>query len=66
MSRPVLRANGLFRAVEIPAGSSEVVFEFRPRSFIIGAWVSAGAMLAVLLLIFVTRSSSLATTRTVE
>ncbi len=66
MSRPVLRANGLFRAVEIPAGSSEVVFEFRPRSFIIGARVSAGAVLAVLLLIFVTRSSSLATTRTVE
>ncbi len=62
----VLRANGLFRAVEIPAGSSEVVFEFRPRSFIIGAWISAGASVAFLLLIFVTRSSRLAASRTVE
>ena len=37
---PILRANGVFRAVEIPAGSSEVVFRFVPRSLRLGGVLS--------------------------
>jgi uncharacterized membrane protein YfhO len=29
---PIYRANYLFRGVPVPAGTSEVVFEYRPRS----------------------------------
>ncbi|MDW8317259.1 MAG: YfhO family protein [Anaerolineae bacterium] len=47
---PLLRANLLFQAVPVPAGSHEVVFEFRPGSLARGAVVSAAAALAVLAL----------------
>jgi hypothetical protein len=33
---PVLRANVLFRAVEIPSGTHQVVIEYQPLSFIFG------------------------------
>jgi hypothetical protein len=36
----ILRANYTFRAVAVDAGESEVVFEYKPRSFIIGATIS--------------------------
>ena len=48
---PVLRANSLFRAVRIEAGSSLVSFDFRPRSVRIGAAVSAASALALLVLV---------------
>lgn len=36
----ILRANGVFRAVRVPAGRSRVVFEYRPGSFRGGLLVS--------------------------
>jgi hypothetical protein len=46
----LLRANGVFRAVALPAGSHRVVFQYRPVSFYAGAAVASAAWLAVLLL----------------
>lgn len=44
---PILRANGLYRAVAVPAGRHDVVFEYDPPSLRWGAGVSL-ASLAVL------------------
>jgi hypothetical protein len=38
---PVLRADYAFKAVPIPPGTFHVLFEFRPRSFWLGLWVTA-------------------------
>ncbi len=38
---PILRANGVFRAVEIPGGEADVEFRFAPRSLRIGGVLSA-------------------------
>lgn len=43
----IFQANYLFRAVEVEAGESEVVFEFKPISFYIGAGVTAITVLVV-------------------
>lgn len=43
----ILRANYLFRAVRLDAGSHEVRFEYHPSSFGIGIWVSALTAVAV-------------------
>lgn len=37
---PVLRANGVFRAVEIPGGKADVVFRFAPGSLWLGGMLS--------------------------
>jgi hypothetical protein len=42
-------ADGLFRAVFVPAGEHEVVFAFRPRSFGLGAVVSLIGLGSVLI-----------------
>lgn len=34
---PVLRAYSIFRAIQLPAGEQEVVFRYRPDSFLVGA-----------------------------
>ncbi|MDY7039391.1 MAG: YfhO family protein [Chloroflexota bacterium] len=36
----ILRANYTFRAIVLPPGASEVVFVYRPRSFLIGGLIS--------------------------
>jgi hypothetical protein len=44
---PMLRANGVFRAVPIPAGVSDVVFSFEPGSILLGAAISVAGLLAL-------------------
>jgi len=47
---PLLRANGIFRGVMVPAGRHQVVFRYQPRMVMCGALVSGGALLGCLLL----------------
>ena len=47
---PILKADGFFRAVALPAGAHRVVFRYRPMSFYGGAGVSALALLVTLAL----------------
>lgn len=44
---PLMRADGLFRAVHLTAGQHTVTFTFRPRLFYLGAGVSALTALAL-------------------
>jgi uncharacterized membrane protein YfhO len=39
-------AYGSFRAVEIPAGSKEVIFKFDPPSYRIGRYITYGGLVA--------------------
>jgi len=41
---PVLRADLIFRAVQVPAGEHMVEFTYAPGSFRVGLWVSAAAL----------------------
>ncbi|MEM1202878.1 MAG: YfhO family protein [Acidobacteriota bacterium] len=46
---PLARANRSFLAFELPAGDHRVDLVYRPRSFGIGLWTSAGTVAALLL-----------------
>ncbi|MCP5100524.1 MAG: YfhO family protein [Chloroflexi bacterium] len=37
---PIFQANGLFRAVQVPAGEHEIIFQYDALSYDIGRWVS--------------------------
>jgi hypothetical protein len=41
---PILRANGMFRAVVTPAGAHEIVFRYRPREFRFASAVSLATL----------------------
>jgi hypothetical protein len=45
---PILKADGFFRAVALPAGTHRVVFRYRPMTFYAGAGVSVIALLLAL------------------
>ena len=42
---PLLRANGGFQAVEVPAGRHEVLLEYKDRAFQLGCAISVMALL---------------------
>jgi len=44
---PIQRANVIFRAVRIEPGTHDIVFEYRPLSFALGASISAASLLIV-------------------
>ncbi|MAG37153.1 MAG: hypothetical protein CL878_13045 [Dehalococcoidia bacterium] len=44
---PIYRANYLFRAVFVPAGTHTVEFAYRPGSFLVGATISTITVLLV-------------------
>jgi uncharacterized membrane protein YfhO len=44
----MLEANGIYKAVIVPAGTHEVVFEYRPRSVYVGAAISVSAFVTAL------------------
>jgi hypothetical protein len=44
---PIYRANVIFRAVRIEPGTHDIVFEYRPPSFALGALISAASLLIV-------------------
>ncbi len=46
---PLIRANGIFAAVQVPAGKSEVMVTLRPYSVWIGVAVSAATFLVMLI-----------------
>jgi hypothetical protein len=52
---PILRANYLFRAVEVPAGESTVEFRYEPLSVRIGAAITTTALIAVAVAALVAR-----------
>ncbi|MFN8534770.1 MAG: oligosaccharide flippase family protein [Dehalococcoidia bacterium] len=46
---PIYRANGLFRAIELPPGEHRVVFRYSPFTFQIGAYLSLIGLFAIVL-----------------
>ncbi len=49
---PIMKTNGLFRGIALPAGKHTVDFEYRPISFICGAVISASTLIFLLILFF--------------
>jgi uncharacterized membrane protein YfhO len=45
----VLAADHAFRAVQLDAGKHSIVFEYTPSSFRLGAWITALAILSLLI-----------------
>ena len=46
----ILRANYLFRGVEVPPGSHRITFDYRPRSFYLGMTITLFSIVVVLLI----------------
>ena len=44
-------ANHVFRAVSVPGGSREIVFQYRPQSFVWGMWISLTTLLGLAILV---------------
>jgi hypothetical protein len=55
---PIYVADALFRAVWSPAGNHSIVFRYAPGSFIVGAAISLGAWIGLLVFMWRRRASS--------
>ncbi len=53
---PLMRANGLFRAVHLTRGEHTVSFAYRPRTLLVGAAITVAAALALALWCLIDRS----------
>ena len=51
--KPILRANSLFRAVEVPPGDHTIVFRYRPKSLHRGIAISLATLMLILAGLFV-------------
>lgn len=49
---PIRKANGLFRAVFVPAGQHRIEMRYRSRPFETGLWISGGSLLLTLSLLW--------------
>lgn len=56
--REVLRADGVLRAVALPAGRHRVRFTYRSRLFTVGLWIAAAAWLSGLALVLAPLASA--------
>jgi uncharacterized membrane protein YfhO len=54
---PLMRANGLFRAVHLTRGQHTVSFAYRPRTLLAGAAITAATALALALWCLIERPS---------
>jgi uncharacterized membrane protein YfhO len=54
---PVLRANGGFQAVEVPAGKHEVLLEYKDRAFQLGCAISLASLLLCAVIYFLKTSN---------
>ena len=57
--RPVLRANGLVRAVTVPAGAHTVTFTYRTPLLVLGAWLSCAGLALCVGLVLIGRRQDL-------
>lgn len=55
---PIVRANYLFRGVSLPAGKHELVFEYRPTTFMVGALLAIGCIALLILLAIFKRAAA--------
>ncbi len=54
---PILRANGLFRGVRVPAGDSTVTMVYRPTSLTVGIAISLGTLVVIAIFLIPRRSA---------
>ena len=47
----VFQADYLFRAIIFPKGEHIVTFKYMPLSFVFGAWISIGSLIAVVIIL---------------